>query len=149
MNTGVVLNKPRGLTSSVNHITKGIKMTDETQDTASPEPAAGGSPSKDARNMAMLAHLLGIFTFFVGALIIWLIKKDDDPFIDDQGKEALNFQITVGIIYVIGVVAWCLVIPPLIASATWIAAIVFSIIAAIKASEGKSYRYPFTLRLIK
>ena len=99
--------------------------------------------------MAMLAHLLGIFTFFVGALIIWLIKKDDDPFIDDQGKEALNFQITVGIIYVIGVVAWCLVIPPLIASATWIAAIVFSIIAAIKASEGKSYRYPFTLRLIK
>ena len=53
--------------------------------------------SKDARMWAMLCHLLGLFTCFIGPLIIWLIKKDEDPFIDDQGKEALNFQITVAI----------------------------------------------------
>ena len=51
--------------------------------------------SKDARNMAMLCHLLAIFTGFLGPLIIWLIKKDEDPFVDEHGKEALNFQITV------------------------------------------------------
>ena len=51
--------------------------------------------SKDAMSMAMLCHLLAIFTGFLGPLIIWLIKKEDAPFVNDHGKEALNFQITV------------------------------------------------------
>src|SRR4051794_22840279 len=54
---------------------------------------AGPPPTKDAVTMGMLCHLLGIFTGFLGPLIIWLLKKDEHPFIDDQGKEALNFQI--------------------------------------------------------
>ncbi|MBX9790535.1 MAG: DUF4870 domain-containing protein [Pirellulales bacterium] len=49
----------------------------------------------DARTMAMLAHLLALFTGFLGLLIVWLIKKDQYPFVNDQGKESLNFQITI------------------------------------------------------
>jgi len=59
-------------------------------------------PGQNARNMAMLCHLLGLFTGFVGPLILWLLKKDEDPFIDRQGKEALNFQITVVIGWTVG-----------------------------------------------
>jgi len=124
-------------------------MTDETQETVSPEAPAGGPPSKEACTMAMLAHLLGIFTWFVGPLIIWLIKKDEDAFINDQGKEALNFQITVGIIYVICGATSCFVIPIFIMMGVGIAALVLAIMAAVKANDGVTYRYPFTLRLIK
>jgi len=124
-------------------------MTDETQDTASPEPSSGGTPSKDAHTMAMLAHLLGILTWFVGPLIIWLIKKDEDAFIDDQGKEALNFQITVGIIYVICTATSCFVIPIFIMMGVGIAALVLAILAAVKTNDGVAYRYPYALRLIK
>src|SRR5258706_10280107 len=62
--------------------------------TTSGVPYSGPEPDQDAKTMAMLAHLLGIFGF-VGPLIIWLIKKDQSPFVDDQGKEALNFHLTV------------------------------------------------------
>ena len=58
------------------------------------------TPSIDDRNLAMLAHLLGIVSGFVGALIIWLIKKDQSAYVDEQGKEALNFQITMLIAFV-------------------------------------------------
>src|SRR5687767_6174019 len=57
-------------------------------------PYAGAPPTPDDKTMATLAHVLGIFTSFVGPLIIWMIKKDTSPFVDDQGKEALNFQLT-------------------------------------------------------
>ena len=60
---------------------------------AEPVAAGQGQVSKDARNMALLCHLLAIFTGFLGPLILWLLKKDDDSFIDEHGKEALNFQI--------------------------------------------------------
>ena len=66
-------------------------------DTASGTPFAdkpgplAGMPSPESRTMAMLAHLLGALTGFLGPLIIWLVKRDTDAFVDDQGKEALNF----------------------------------------------------------
>ncbi len=108
-------------------------------------------PTKDSTNMAMLAHLLGIFTGFIGALIIWLVKKDTDPFVEDQGKEALNFQITVIIAQLIAVVltfATCGILFPL-PMAVGIATIVFCILAAIKSNEGVRYRYPVCIRFIK
>jgi uncharacterized protein len=124
-------------------------MTDETQETVSPDPAAGGSPSKEARTMAMLAHLLGILTGFLGPLIIWLIKKDDDPFIDDQGKEALNFQITIAIAMFISGLLMFLCVGFFTAAAVAIADLILCIMAGIKANDGVAYRYPLTLRLIK
>ena len=67
-------------------------------DNVPPPPATTDAPA-DQRTMALAAHLLGIFTWFIGALIIWLINKDDasKAFVTDQAKEALNFQITVTI----------------------------------------------------
>ncbi len=64
------------------------------------DPVAQGT-STDDRNLAMLSHLLGIVSGFVGALIIWSLKKDQSAFVDEQGKEALNFQITVMIAFVV------------------------------------------------
>ena len=133
------------------------------QETLVTPPEASLVPNEQERQLAMFTHLSallgGLLTSgmgaFIGPLIIWLIKKDSMPFVDDQGKEALNFNITVAIIAVIGVVftfitfgvGVLLTVPLLIA--VGVAWIVLSIIACIKASEGIRYRYPLTLRLIK
>jgi uncharacterized Tic20 family protein len=102
----------------------------------------------------MLCHLLGLFTSFVGPLIIWMLKKAEDPFIDDQGKEALNFQITVGIAFIaVGIVPVLLrflaCVMPFLGLAVSVADIVFCIIATIKANGGEAYRYPVAIRFIK
>ena len=99
--------------------------------------------------MGMLCHLLGIFTWFLGALIIWLLKKDEDSFVDDQGKEALNFQITVFIAYAVGSITSCIGIGFIVLAAAWILNIVFCILGTVAASKGTRYRYPVCIRLIK
>jgi len=109
---------------------------------------------------ALLGGLLtsgwgGSIGFFIGPLVIWLMKKDTMPFVDDQAKEALNFNITVGLVFlalfVLSIVT--LGIGLIIAIPGWIiigiAWLVFTIIAAMKANQGERYRYPFTLRLVK
>lgn len=117
-------------------------------------------PTHEERQWALFAHLSallgGLVTShflglgcLIGPLIIWLVKKDTMPFVDDQAKEALNFNITVAIAAMVcGVLMLVLigfVLLPLLALA-WV---VFIVIAAIKANEGEHYRYPLTLRLIK
>ena len=100
------------------------------------------------RTWAIIAHIGGAFTNWLVPLVIYLIKKSDPGGVFDaaQAKEALNFQITVFIAYVLLTVtvigAFLLIVPML-----W--SFVFSIIAAVKASNGINYRYPLTLRLIK
>ena len=107
-------------------------------------------PTKpDSKTMAMLCHLLGIITSFVGPLIIWLIKKDEDAFIDDQGKEALNFQITILIAYAVGFATWFICIGALIFTAAWVFNLIFCIMGTVKANEGVAYRYSVAIRLIK
>ena len=105
--------------------------------------------SKDARTMALLSHLLGIFTFFLVPLIIWLIKKDEDKFIDDQAKEALNFQITIMLGWFVAFILSFIAIGVILFPVLMIGNFVFGIIAALKSNEGIAYRYPFILRLIK
>jgi hypothetical protein len=114
------------------------------------EPAGGGLESnKDARTMAMLCHLLAIFTIFLGPLIIWLVKKDEYSYVDEQGKEALNFQITVVLaLFVAGLLTF-VCIGVVLLPAIWIVDIVFCIIAAVAVNKGEHYRYPLSLRLIK
>ena len=100
--------------------------------------------------LAILSHVGGLFTSWVAPLIIYLIKKDDaDKFSAENAREALNFQITLLIIYVIGTVLTIILIGALINLAAWIACIILSIMAGLKANEGVAYRYPFALRLIK
>lgn len=115
---------------------------------AAPPDYAGAAPASDERTMAMLCHLLGIFTGFLGPLIVWLIKKDSSPFVDDQGKEALNFQITVLIGYAAAFVLSFLLIGFLIGPAVLVLSIVFSILGAIRANGGIAYRYPMNVRFV-
>ena len=120
--------------------------------TAPPPPPEAGSVSQEDKTMALVAHLLGIVTSFVGPLIIWLINKDKNPnsFVVDQSKEALNFQITLVIVYVIGIILSVILIGALINLLAWLACgLILAIIAAVKANNGEAYRYPFAMRLIK
>ncbi|MDB5331399.1 MAG: hypothetical protein JWP03_2550 [Phycisphaerales bacterium] len=108
----------------------------------------GPPPSKEDQTLGLLVHLLGILGF-LGPLIIWLIKKDQSPFIDDQGKEALNFHLTMLIAYVVGGMTMCIGIGFIILPAVWVISVVFSIMGAMKANQGIAYRYPVTIRFIK
>ena len=117
--------------------------------TNAPEVYTGPGPTQDERNMAVLCHLLGIFSSFLGPLVIWLLKKDSSKFVDDQGKEALNFQITLLIGYAASFVLAFMVIGFLIGPAVWIAGLLLSIVATTKASRGVAYRYPINVRLIQ
>ena len=127
--------------------------------------AASGIPAEE-RQWAMFAHLsallgglltsaFGGWGFFIGPLVIWLMKKETMPFVADQAKEALNFNITLSAVMVVLVVLGILtlgvgflLIGPLM-MVIGIAALVFIVIAAIKANDGVAYRYPMTVRLVK
>lgn len=100
--------------------------------------------SKDERTLGMLCHLAGLLTF-IGPLVIWLIKKDTSEYVDYHGREALNFQITV---FVACVVLTITVIGAFLLPFLGIAALVFMVIAAIKANDGVRYRYPFIFRVL-
>ena len=116
---------------------------------------ADSNVSADERLWGMIAHLSALAGFIIpfgniaGPLIVWMIKKDAMPFVDDQGKESLNFQITVTIAAIVAAVLIVFLIGFLLLPAVGLAALVFTVIAGIKANEGVAYRYPFTLRLIK
>lgn len=123
-----------------------------SEHTPNPEPSPVTTPpatSQDSKNFALLAHLLGIFTAFIGALVIWLVKKESDAFVEDQAKEALNFQIAVAIAYIIAYVLTVILIGAILLPVIWVANVIFCLLGTIQASKGEAYRYPFTLRLIK
>ena len=120
-----------------------------------PPPPASGEGSNDERTWGLLAHLSALSGFVVplgnvlGPLIVWQVKKNEMPFVDDQGKEALNFQITVAIIAIICLVLVLILIGILLLWALALANLVFIIIAALAANNGQAYRYPFAFRFIK
>ena len=107
------------------------------------------APAKEDCNFAMLAHLLGIFTGFLGALVIWLIKKDNSAYVAQESVEALNFQLTVMLGYLICGMLTMILIGVIAFPLLYILNIVFCVLGAIAASKGTGYRYPFALRLIK
>jgi uncharacterized Tic20 family protein len=118
--------------------------------------APGGTLSeKDAKLWGMLCHLAALAGFIIplgtviGPLIIWLIKKNDSPFVDDQGKESLNFQITVLIAAVVSVILMIILIGFFLLIAVGLTDLIFIIIASVKANNGEQYRYPFAIRFIK
>jgi uncharacterized protein len=111
--------------------------------------------NKDARLWAMLCHLGALAGYIIpmgniiGPLVFWLIKRNDYPFVDEQGKEALNFQITVLMAAVVCFLLMFVLIGIPLLIALGITDLVLVIIAAIKANNGEHYRYPFAIRLIK
>ena len=132
----------------------GSRWTDHVQ---APQQAATGS---EARNWAMAAHLSALVSMlvgfaFIGPLVVYLVKRDDDPFIREHAAEALNFQLSwliwgvagailLAILILLGV--GIILIPFAIAAA--IAWLVLVIVAGVRAGKGESYRYPLTIRFI-
>ena len=119
-----------------------------------------GEIPKDARMWAMFCHLAGLAGLLpvlpalgsiVAPLVIWQIKKDDFEFVDEQGKEAVNFQISMLLYALIGSIA-CLVtcvgaaLIPVVIAVVGIVDLIFLLIAAVRANNGQHYRYPLAIR---
>ena len=128
---------------------------DTTETPPSPSSAPVPARSTDVRTWCVLCHasaLLGLFFHFLGhllgPLIVWLVKRGESPDIDAHGKESLNFQISMLIYDAIAGILCIILIGIPILIILWVLNTVLVIIASIKASEGKLYRYPFTIRLI-
>ena len=117
-----------------------------------PVPGQGKLSDKDDKTFGMLAHLLGALTSFVGPLVIWLIKKEESPFVSDQGREALNFQLTLLIGYVAAIilsfVPFVGCVTALLFPAIGIVGLIFGILGCLEANKGTAYRYPFAIRMI-
>ena len=112
-------------------------------------------PTKDEKTWAMLCHfsIFAGFIFplggnFLAPLIIWLIKKEEHPFVDDQGKEVLNFQISMVIYLIISVILCFILIGIPIVIGLIIFDFIITIIASVNANDGKYYRYPITIHFI-
>lgn len=103
-------------------------------------------PTSDEKTLALLSHVLTFFFPILAPLIIYLVKKDESSFVAYHAKESLNFQITVCIVCI---ALFVTLIGILLLWIVGIIALVLVIVATIRASEGKLYRYPFTLRLVK
>ncbi len=110
---------------------------------------------KEARKWAMICHLSALvgllgngIGFLIGPLVMWLIKREDDPLIEEQGKEAVNFQLTMFLaIFVSALLVFVLIgIPLLIMFGLMM--VIFPIIAGVKTSNGEHYRYPISIRFL-
>lgn len=122
-------------------------MTETPQPPAA-QPAVPLSDN-DARMYVTIAHAGNILFPAVAPLIMWLIGKDKSPFVDTEGKEALNFGIVLAIGYFIGSILTLILIGVLVIFAVWIVSIIFGIKGAIAANKGESFRYPFNWRIVK
>jgi uncharacterized Tic20 family protein len=113
------------------------------------------SHQREARTWGMLCHLTALslyvgipFGNIIGPLVVWLIKKDEFPFVDEQGRASLNFQISI-LIYgaVAGVLAFVVIGIPLLI-AIGVANLIFVILASVKANDGQSYQYPLSIKFL-
>ena len=119
------------------------------------QAVGAGAVDQEVRNTAVAAHLSTLaglvvpFGSVIGPLAVWLTRRDRDPFIDQAGREALNFGISIAIYgAVVLVAALMLVGIPLLVVGV-VAWMVLASLAAVKASQGQAYRYPLTLRLVR
>lgn len=106
------------------------------------------TPTSDEKTMAILSHILCIVAGFLAPLIIYLVKKDS-PYVVAHAKESLNFQLTLIIAYIISFILVFVLIGILLIWLIALANLVFVIIATIRASENKLYKYPFSIKFVK
>jgi uncharacterized Tic20 family protein len=126
----------------------------ESKPASSPIP--GATPTQDERTWGMIAHLsaFAVFLFPLGGniiapLIVWLTRRETSAFVEAEAKEALNFNISVSLGWIVcGLLTFVLVGIPM-GVVLFLCWLVLTIVAAIRASEGAGYRYPVSLRLVK
>jgi uncharacterized protein len=119
-------------------------------------PTPGARPTENERTWGMLAHLsalaglvMPLIGMVLGPLVVWLARRDESPFVAAHAKEALNFNISVVLGAIVCTLLMLVFIGFLLGTALFVVWLVMTLVAAIKASEGESYRYPFSLRLVK
>ncbi|MBA7480382.1 hypothetical protein ES707_15836 [subsurface metagenome] len=152
--------KPESETPEPTEKPKGETPAEQEVSAKQPEPVQESPGSKevnkDARMWAMICHLAGLAGIIVpmignvvAPLIVWQIKKEEDPFIDEQGKEAVNFQISMSLYMLICIPLCFICIGAFLVPAVAIFYLIFLLIAAVNANNGHHYRYPLTIRFIK
>lgn len=123
-----------------------------------PNQALGNAPSltSEEKQWGMACHLSSLAGLFLpslghvlGPLVVWLLKKDSSPFVDDQGKESLNFQLSITLYALLVAPSVFILIGFFLLGALAFLSFLFSIIGAIRASNGENYRYPMTIRFLK
>jgi len=118
-------------------------------------PLLPPGPANEERTWALAAHLSAFsghfipFGHIIGPLIIWLVKRDSSEFVADQAKESLNAQISVTIYMAFALLLVFVLIGFPMLFVLWLADVILVIVAAVSANDGKRYRYPFILRLVK
>jgi uncharacterized Tic20 family protein len=118
-------------------------------------PASAATPSHEERQWAMLCHMSAMLMYvtviggFIAPLVIWLLKRDEMPLVADQGRETLNFQITILLALICAGILMIIVIGIPIFAALLLFHFIVTIIAAVKSSDGIRYRYPFCWRVIR
>jgi hypothetical protein len=125
----------------------------QTSSRMGPEPAGDESPqypetSRDARNMAMLCHLLGAVGF-IGPLMIWLIEREKHRFVDEHGRAAMNYQVSLLLYYFVSWLLAPLIVGIFLLCVLTIMHVVLTIIGAVKASRGEIWRYPIAISFLK
>lgn len=111
--------------------------------------------AREAKQWAMLTHLAAFAAFLIpfgniiGPLLVWQLKKDLGPFVENNGKEAVNFQITIAIAALVCIMLLFVVVGALLLPVLGLYWLILTIIAGVKANDGVAYRYPLTIRFIK
>lgn len=115
-----------------------------------------GLVDKKASTWGMLCHLtalcglIGIpFGHLLGPLVVWLLKRNDHPFVEEQGKESLNFQISMTLYALVALLLVLAAVGVPLLIGIGVLDVIFVVIASVKTSRGESYRYPLTIRFIK
>ena len=129
-------------------------MSDPSDPSATGAP--GTAPTENERTWGMLAHLsalTGVVVWLlgciIGPLVVWIARRDQSGFVAEHAREALNFNITVVLAALVCMLLMLVFVGFILGTALFVVWLVFTLIAAIKASEGEHYRYPFSLRLVK
>ncbi len=119
------------------------------------EEAVSEPPDRDARTWGMITHLTALAGFvlpfgnILGPLIVWSIKKDEHAFVNDQGKEAINFQLTMTLAFIVAFILIFVVIGIPLLVLLCIFDLIMIVVAAVKSNDGVRYRYPVTIRFFK
>lgn len=119
------------------------------------QPVVSSIP-KEARNWAMACHMMALtgllgngIGLLVGPLVVWLVKREDHPFVNEQGKEAVNFQLTMFIAFFAAAILVFAVIGLFLLPILGILDVVLVIVGGIKASNGEHFRYPLAIKFLK
>jgi uncharacterized Tic20 family protein len=123
-------------------------MDQDTNSTPGTNTEASSATSQESKNLALLCWLGSTLLAFIPGLAFYLAKKDD-AYVQDQAKEALNWGITFVLMLIVGNILTIILVGFLVIIAVWLCHIVFCVMGAVAVSDGKPFRVPFALRLIK